>query len=101
MNPCGSVEAIFTHAISSLSGVPAAHAPMLESRTVEDIDVGVVDPGMAVEAVSGACFVCVLKGRRRSPQPDARGPKPVSITRPPTAERRPPTGAAPSASRAP
>lgn len=68
VNPWGGAEAIFTHAISSLYEVPTAHSPMLESKAVEDLDVGVVDPRMAAEAISMAFFVCVLKGLHRSPQ---------------------------------
>lgn len=68
VNPWGGAEAIFTHALSSLYDVPTAHSPMLESKEVEDLDVGVVDPRMAAEAVSMAFFICVLKGLQRSPK---------------------------------
>lgn len=67
VNPWGGVEAIFTHAISSLYDVPTAHAPMLESIEVESLDPGVVDPRMAAEAISTAFFMCVLKGLHHSP----------------------------------
>lgn len=67
INPWGGVEAIFTHTISSLYDIPAAHAPMLESTEVESLDVGVVDPRMAAEAISSAFFMCVLKGLHHSP----------------------------------
>lgn len=67
VNPWGGVEAIFTHAISSLYDVPTAHAPMLESPSIETLDVGVVDPRMAAEAISIAFFTCVLKGLHHSP----------------------------------
>ncbi len=68
VNPWGGVEAMLTHAISMLFGVPTAHAPMLESMEMLNIRVGVVDPRMSAEAVS-ACFLhCVLKGLHRSPR---------------------------------
>lgn len=68
VNPWGGPEAIFTHAISSLYDVPAAHAPMLESSEVENLQLDVVDPRMAAEMISTAYFVCVLKGLQRSPR---------------------------------
>ncbi|MDE3127227.1 MAG: DUF3326 domain-containing protein [Gemmatimonadota bacterium] len=68
VNPWGGAEAIFTHAISTMYNVPAAHAPMLESKAVDDLDPGVVDPRMAAEAISTAFFMCVLKGLQRSPR---------------------------------
>ncbi len=67
VNPWGGVEAILTHALSSLYDVPTAHAPMLESPAVENIEVGVVDPRMAAEAISTSFFTCVMKGLHRSP----------------------------------
>lgn len=67
VNPWGGAEAILTHAISSLYDLPAAHSPMLESKEVEDLQLGVVDPRMAAEAISTAFFICVLKGLQRSP----------------------------------
>lgn len=68
VNPWGGAEAIFTHALSSLYNVPTAHSPMLESKEVEYLEVGTVDPRMAAEAISMAFFVCVLKGLHHSPQ---------------------------------
>ncbi len=68
VNPWGGVEAMLTHAISSLYDVPSAHSPMLESQEVLDLDVGVVDPRMAAEAVSMTFFQSVLKGLQRSPR---------------------------------
>ncbi len=68
VNPWGGVEAIFTHALSSLYNVPTAHGPMLESKAVDDLDPGVVDPRMAAEVISTAYFMCVLKGLQRSPR---------------------------------
>ena len=68
VNPWGGVEAMLTHAISSRYDVPSAHSPMLESQEVLDLDVGVVDPRIAAEAVSMTFFQSVLKGLQRSPR---------------------------------
>ena len=68
VNPWGGVEAMLTHAVSSLYNVPSAHAPMLESREIANMDPGVVDPRMAAEAVSVTFLQCTLKGLRRSPR---------------------------------
>ena len=68
VNPWGGVEAMLTHAISSLFDVPSAHAPMMESLELLGKTFGVVDPRMSAEAVS-RCFIhCVLKGLHRSPR---------------------------------
>ena len=42
VNPWGGVESMLTHTISSLYDLPSAHAPMLESQDVLDIETGVV-----------------------------------------------------------
>ncbi len=68
VNPWGGVESMLSHVISSLYNVPSAHAPMLESQAVLDIDTGVVDPRMAAEVISVSFFQCVLKGLQRSPK---------------------------------
>lgn len=68
VNPWGGAEAIFTHALSTMYNVPAAHSPMLESKEVDELDPGVVDPRMAAEAISTGFFMCVLKGLQRSPR---------------------------------
>jgi hypothetical protein len=67
VNPWGGVEAIFTHSLSLLLGIPSAHSPMIESEEVEAIDPGVVDPRMAAEAVSLTYLQSILKGLKRSP----------------------------------
>ena len=41
---------------------------MLESEDVYDIDLGIVDPRMAAEAVSITFMHCLLKGLHRSPK---------------------------------
>jgi hypothetical protein len=68
VNPWGGVEAILTHAVSTLYDVPSAHSPMLETQEIANADPGVVDPRMAAEAVSLALLQCILKGLQRSPK---------------------------------
>ena len=68
VNPWGGVEAMLTHAVSSLYNVPSAHSPMLESQEIANVDPGVVDPRMAAEAVSVTFLQCTLKGLQRSPR---------------------------------
>lgn len=68
INPWGGVEALLTHAISSIYDCPAAHAPMFESREVANIELGPVDPRMAAEEISNSFLMCVLRGLQRSPR---------------------------------
>ena len=68
VNPWGGVEAMLTHAITTLYSVPAAHSPMFESTAIANLDVGVVDPRMSAEAVSTCFLHCILKGLHKSPQ---------------------------------
>lgn len=68
VNPWGGVEAMLTHAISAAYDVPSAHAPMLENREVANMEIGVVEPRIAAEAISLSFLQCVLKGLQRSPR---------------------------------
>ncbi|MCH7989274.1 MAG: DUF3326 domain-containing protein [Planctomycetes bacterium] len=68
INPWGGVEAILTHALSSIYNIPTAHSPMFESREIMNLDPGIVDPRMAPEAVSVTFLHCTLKGLQRSPK---------------------------------
>ena len=68
VNPWGGVEAMLTHALSSMFNVPTAHSPMFESRDIANKDPGIVDPRMAAEAVSTTFLQCTLKGLQRSPR---------------------------------
>jgi hypothetical protein len=68
VNPWGGVEAMLTHALSSIYNVPTAHSPMFESREIANADPGIVDPRMAAEAVSTTFLQCTLKGLMRSPR---------------------------------
>lgn len=67
-NPWGGVEAILTHAISSVLDVPSAHSPMMENREILNTELGIVDPRKAAEAISLTFLHCVLKGLHRSPR---------------------------------
>ncbi len=68
VNPWGGVEAMLTHAISTIYNVPSAHAPMMESTEVANIDPGVVDPRMAAEVISLSFLQSVLKGMHTAPR---------------------------------
>ena len=68
VNPWGGVEAMLTHAISTIYNVPSAHAPMMESPEVANIDPGVVDPRMAAEVISLSFLQSVLKGMHTAPR---------------------------------
>jgi hypothetical protein len=68
VNPWGGVEAMLTHALSSMYNIATAHSPMFESREIANADPGIVDPRMAAEAVSVTFLPCTLKGLHRSPR---------------------------------
>ncbi|MDE2731966.1 MAG: DUF3326 domain-containing protein [Bacteroidota bacterium] len=68
VNPWGGVEAMLTHALSSIYDVPTAHSPMFESQEVANADPGIIDPRMAAEAVSATFLQCTLKGLMHSPR---------------------------------
>ena len=68
VNPWGGVEALLTHAVSSILNVPTAHAPMMESDDIAGVDPGVVDSRMAAEVISITFFQSVLKGLQRAPR---------------------------------
>lgn len=68
VNPWGGVEAMLTHAISSIFDVPSAHSPMMTSREILNLEVGIVDPRKSAEAVSTTYLHCILKGLQRSPR---------------------------------
>ena len=68
VNPWGGVEAMLTHALSTIYNVPTAHSPMFESREIANTDPGIVDPRMAAEAISTTFLQCTLKGLQRSPR---------------------------------
>lgn len=69
INPWGGIEAMLTHALSSLYDVPSAHSPMMASEAFEDFkDFGIVDPRKSAEMISNSYLHCVLKGLHRSPR---------------------------------
>jgi len=68
VNPWGGVEAMLTHAVSTIFDVPSAHGPMMESMEILGTHFGIVDPRMAAEVVSTAFIHSVLKGLHRSPR---------------------------------
>ena len=68
VNPWGGVEAMLTHTVSTLFDLPSAHAPMFESREIENLETGIVEPRMAAEAISVSFFQCALKGLHTSPK---------------------------------
>ena len=68
VNPWGGVEAMLTHTVSMLFDIPSAHAPMMTSKEIWAMDLGIVDPRKSAEAVSVTYFHSVLKGLARSPR---------------------------------
>jgi len=68
VNPWGGVEAMLTHAVTQMFGVPTAHAPMVKNMEIADLHPGIVDPRIASEAVSSTFLMCVLKGLHKSPR---------------------------------
>lgn len=68
VNPYGGVEAMLTHAISSLYQIPSAHAPMYENWDTWNESAGIMDPRIAAEGISVPFFFSVLKGLQRSPR---------------------------------
>ncbi len=68
INPWGGVEAMLTHTISIIFNMPSAHSPMMSSREVLNMDVGIVDPRKSAEAVSTTYLHCILKGLLKSPK---------------------------------
>ena len=73
VNPWGGIEAMLTHSVAGSFDLPAAHAPMMTSREVMDMEVGVVDPVKAAETSSTTYLHCVLKGLHKSPRVVSRG----------------------------
>ena len=67
VNPWGGVEALLTHAVSSMLDIPVAHSPMMESDDIAAVDPGLVDARMAAEVISITFLQSVLKGLQRAP----------------------------------
>lgn len=67
VNPWGGVEAMLTHSLTTMFGIPTAHAPMVKNMKIANLHAGVVDPRIASEAISSTFLMCVLKGLHKSP----------------------------------
>ena len=68
INPWGGIEAMLTHSISLEFNIPSAHSPMMSSREVMDLEVGIVEPRKAPETSSVTYLHCILKGLYKSPR---------------------------------
>lgn len=66
-NPLGGVEAIVSHLVVRRFHMPAAHAPMLNSKEF-DLREAIVDARGAGEMASASGLACTLIGLRRAPQ---------------------------------
>ena len=68
VNPWGGIEAMLTHSIAEMFNIPCAHSPMMTSREVMGLELGIVDPRKAPETASVTYLHCILKGLHRSPR---------------------------------
>lgn len=68
VNPWGGIEAMLTHSIAEEFNLPCAHAPMMNSKDVMNLELGVIDPRKAPESSSTTYLHCVLKGLHKSPK---------------------------------
>ncbi|HZW40403.1 MAG TPA: DUF3326 domain-containing protein [Ignavibacteriaceae bacterium] len=68
VNPWGGIESMLTHSIAEEFKIPCAHSPMMASREIMDMEVGIVDPRKAPETSSLTYLHCILKGLHKSPK---------------------------------
>ena len=68
INPWGGIEAMLTHSIAERFNIPCAHSPMMASREIMELEVGIVDPRKAPESASLTYLHCILKGLHKSPR---------------------------------
>lgn len=68
INPWGGIEAMLTHSITEKYNIPCAHSPLMASRKVMELEVGIVDPRKAPESASLTYLHCILKGLHKSPR---------------------------------
>jgi hypothetical protein len=68
VNPWGGIESMLTHSIAEEFKIPCAHSPMMASREIMEMEVGIVDPRKAPETSSTTYLHCILKGLHKSPQ---------------------------------
>ena len=65
-NPSGGVEAIITHLISKIFGIPTAHAPLPYYQDIKERDT--LNPRVSAEFISTPHYFCVLKGLAKAPR---------------------------------
>jgi hypothetical protein len=68
INPWGGIEAMLTHSIAERYQIPCAHSPMMASKEIMELEVGIVDPRKAPETSSTTYLHCILKGLHKSPR---------------------------------
>ena len=68
LNPWGGVEAMLTHAITMMFGLPTPHSPLVPNMCIANLHGGIVDPRSALEAISSTFLLSVLKGLHKSPR---------------------------------
>lgn len=68
INPWGGIEAMLTHYIAEEFNLPCAHSPMMASKEIMDLEVGIVDPRKAPETSSVTYLHCIIKGLHKSPK---------------------------------
>ena len=68
VNPWGGVEAMLTHSLTMMFGMPTAHAPMVKNMEIANLHAGVVDPRISPEAISSTFLLSVIKGLHKSPR---------------------------------
>jgi len=66
-NPLGGVEAVLSHLVVRRFRLPAAHAPLVNSKDLE-LEHEIVDARGAGEMASASGLACTLIGLRRAPQ---------------------------------
>lgn len=66
-NPYGGVEALLTHALTSVFNIQTAHSPMYESVEQMNSEAGIVDPRKAADCVSVSYLHCIIKGLSKAP----------------------------------
>jgi hypothetical protein len=68
-NPFGGTEALISHTISKIFGIPCAHAPVLSKKEKDYYNsAGVVDSRASSEVVSSSYLGCILRGLSKAPQ---------------------------------
>jgi hypothetical protein len=68
VNPWGGIEAMLTHSVANEFNLACAHSPMMTSREIMNMEIGIVDPRKAPESASVTYLHCILKGLHKSPK---------------------------------